>query len=91
MIAKKIIISGIVQKVGMRYFIMKNSRRLNIFGYAKNLPDKTVECLLIGQENDIQELLNIIKTKSPGSIENIIIQDYDIQQAQGWIGKFEIL
>ena len=57
----KIKIHGKVQGVGMRYFIRKLALSYKVFGYAKNLPDKTVESLLIGDPLVIDNLIEEIK------------------------------
>ena len=53
-------VTGRVQRVGFRYFVKKNANRLNIVGYAKNLPDKRVEFVLQGEEEAVTSLLENI-------------------------------
>ncbi|MGB9638850.1 MAG: acylphosphatase [bacterium] len=48
----KLKVYGKVQGVGMRYFIKRKADNFKVFGYAKNLPDSTVEVLLIGDNVD---------------------------------------
>jgi len=57
----KLKIYGKVQGVGMRYFIKKRADNFKVFGYAKNLPDSTVEALLIGDNDNINYLIEDIK------------------------------
>lgn len=85
-----LIIEGKVQGVGMRYFIRKNALNLGLSGYAKNLEDGTVESLIIGNLENINQIINLIKNNSPGMVKNINITEYhgDINQ---YLGKFEIM
>lgn len=53
-------VSGRVQGVGFRNHMKKNADRLNITGYAKNLPDKHVEFILQGEQAAIELLLQKI-------------------------------
>ena len=49
--------SGIVQGVGMRYFIQKIALSCQLTGYVKNLPDGRVEALLEGEESKVQQAI----------------------------------
>ncbi len=54
-------IYGRVQGVGFRFFVEALANKLQIFGYAKNLADGTVEVLAQGKERNLQILLNNLK------------------------------
>jgi len=41
-------VSGRVQGVGFRYFVLRQARSLGLRGYVRNLPDGRVEFLLQG-------------------------------------------
>ncbi len=49
----KLIASGRVQGVGFRGFVCRIANSLQLVGYAKNLPDGTVELLVEGDEKKI--------------------------------------
>jgi len=55
-ICKRCIVTGRVQGVAYRAATQHQARALNITGYAKNLPDGSVEVLACGAEHDINEL-----------------------------------
>jgi len=57
----KIIVKGIVQGVGFRYFCLKNARELNIGGYAKNLLNGDVEVIAQGEEGMLNEFIKIVQ------------------------------
>ncbi|MEL9969655.1 MAG: acylphosphatase [Metallosphaera sp.] len=52
------LIEGEVQGVGFRRFVQINAVRLGLKGYAKNLPDGTVEVVAEGYEESVQKLLD---------------------------------
>ena len=52
----KFIASGRVQGVGFRGFICRIANSMQLVGYAKNLPDGTVELLVEGDERKIAQL-----------------------------------
>ncbi|MCS6956189.1 MAG: acylphosphatase [Candidatus Calescibacterium sp.] len=84
-----LLIEGKVQGVGMRYFIRKNALKLNVSGYAKNLTNGKVEALLVGQKENLDKLIYIIKNDSPGIVKSISVNETDFSIE--WDGKFEIL
>ncbi|MEM4348266.1 MAG: acylphosphatase [Candidatus Anstonellaceae archaeon] len=58
--------SGRVQGVGFRAYVCGIANSLQLVGYAKNLPDGTVEILVEGDEEKTRELAERIrKTRLP--------------------------
>jgi acylphosphatase len=49
-------VRGRVQKVGFRWFVMKNAQRLGLAGWVRNNPDGTVELEAGGAAAAIEEL-----------------------------------
>lgn len=49
MIARRFLISGLVQGVGYRYFAVRAAQRHDIVGYVRNLPDGRVEVVAEGE------------------------------------------
>ncbi len=88
----KLKIYGKVQGVGMRYFIKRKAESFKIFGYAKNLPDSTVETLLIGDKVNIDYLIEEIKFGNPlAKVSKIdILQDKEITNTELGYFNFEI-
>ncbi|AFZ70539.1 acylphosphatase [Caldisphaera lagunensis DSM 15908] len=72
-ICLKILVNGHVQGVGFRHFIWSNAKKLNLKGYAKNLPDGRVEVVASGLNDSINKLIDIIKN-SYFDIEDIKVE-----------------
>jgi acylphosphatase len=53
-VARKFIISGLVQGVGFRFFVQRASARHQVRGYVKNLADGRVEALAEGDEKSVE-------------------------------------
>ncbi len=53
-IARRFLISGIVQGVGYRYFALRAARRHGLVGYVRNLPDGRVEVVAEGEPEAIE-------------------------------------
>ena len=74
---KHLLIFGRVQGVGFRYWLYKKAIKKNICGWVKNKITGEVEALLIGNEEDVYEIIKQCE-KGPHS-SNVIqvkIQDY---------------
>ncbi len=54
-VARKFIISGLVQGVGFRFFTQRAAARHQVRGYVKNLKDGRVETLAEGSEKAVEE------------------------------------
>lgn len=56
-----IIVNGVVQGVGFRYFVLRNADALGLKGYTKNLFTGEVLTEVEGEEGMIQELIKKLK------------------------------
>jgi acylphosphatase len=59
--AKHCFISGWVQGVGYRYYVKRKADELRISGFVRNLPDRSVEVWIQGQEKDLAEMLSFLQ------------------------------
>ncbi|HOO55289.1 MAG TPA: acylphosphatase [bacterium] len=50
-------VTGAVQGVGYRYFVIRRSVALGLTGYAKNMNDGSVEVVAEGNRNKLDELI----------------------------------
>ncbi|MCD6426984.1 MAG: acylphosphatase [Caldisericaceae bacterium] len=78
---------GFVQGVGFRYFVRKNALRFNLNGYAKNLPDGSVEVVAEGEEEDLLKLLELLKTGN--SYSNVEKVEYAIKEPYNDMSGFD--
>ena len=57
----KIVVKGLVQGVGFRWFVELEANKLGLKGYVKNLYNGDVEVVAEGEKGLIKELINILK------------------------------
>jgi acylphosphatase len=71
----EIIVNGMVQGVGFRYFVYRNALKLDLKGYTKNLfSGDEVLTVVEGERYAIEELFNLIRIgPSYASIKNCVI------------------
>ena len=85
----RIIVTGIVTRVGFRWWLKMEAEKRNIHGFVKNRTKDEVEALLLGHEKDVEDVVKLCR-KGPASskVESIKIEDYQ----QEYIKKsFDIL
>lgn len=61
MSVRRWIIRGRVQGVGFRWFVMREAERLELGGYARNLPDGSVEVVSQGPETALEALERLLR------------------------------
>ncbi len=54
LVARKFVISGVVQGVGFRFFAQRSAARHQVHGYVKNLEDGRVEALAEGTDRMVE-------------------------------------
>lgn len=57
----EIIVTGRVQGVCYRAFVLHRANELNIKGYAKNLMDRKVKVIVIGEDDILDIFINMLK------------------------------
>jgi acylphosphatase len=62
MVARRFVISGLVQGVGYRFFAMRAAARHQALGTVRNLPDGRVEVIAEGDREAIDELKHDLAT-----------------------------
>jgi acylphosphatase len=75
----RFVVSGRVQGVGFRWFVLRSARSLGLTGYVSNLPDGHVEVVAAGTEGQIAELEALLRKGPPAArvtgVEKIEIVD----------------
>jgi len=84
----RIIVHGIVQGVFFRANTVKAARDLGLKGYAKNMPDGTVEIVAEGPKDKIDELIEFCK-KGPEAAE-ISKVNTKFEKPKNEFGGFEV-
>ena len=60
-VQKHLIISGRVQGVGFRAYVLDRARNLEVNGWVKNRLDGKLELIVQGKENNIKEMLSMLE------------------------------
>ena len=74
----KIIVRGVVQGVGFRYWCMREAKKLAVPGYAANLPDGSVEIEIEGDRGLVEEFIKAVKVGPTYShVTDVDVDYYD--------------
>ena len=74
----KFIIFGKVQRVYYRKFVSQALMRKQVRGYIRNLADGTVEVVAESIDDDIDDILQVLRDGSPQSkVDNIVYEAID--------------
>ncbi len=78
MIARRFLISGLVQGVGYRYFAQRSAAKHQVKGYVRNLDDGTVEAFVQGAERSVNgfrdDLVTGPKYSRVDHIEELVVE-----------------
>ncbi len=68
----EIMVSGRVQGVCYRAFVLHRANELNIKGYAKNLRNGNVKVIAVGEDNNLNVFINMLREgPSMARVDNI--------------------
>ncbi|MHB1302129.1 MAG: acylphosphatase [Acidiphilium sp.] len=76
MIAKRLVLSGRVQGLGFRDWMVGRARRLGLAGWVRNRRDGTLEALVAGDNQSVEELLRACRRGPPGADVTAITEDF---------------
>jgi acylphosphatase len=74
--AKRYFVSGSVQGVGFRYFTQHIAQRLNLGGYARNLPDGRVEVYALGAADHLAKLRSALERGPMGASVSEVAEEH---------------
>jgi len=63
-----VVVHGLVQGVGFRWFVQQTAMRLDLVGWTANLPDGSVEVVAEGLPDDVDALVDALHAGPPGAL-----------------------
>ena len=82
-----LVISGRVQRVRFRNFMVESARALGITGWVRNLADGTVEAVIAGPPAALAQMIECTR-RGPA---HAIVKEIRIAKADGRFERFEML
>ncbi len=81
-------VTGRVQGVGFRWFVIQQARKLNLNGWTRNLHDGRVEVLAEGPKQDLDTLIDYLYQGPSYSIVRSV--DVDWSEPDGLVNGFDV-
>ncbi|MEP6781026.1 MAG: acylphosphatase [Gemmatimonadaceae bacterium] len=69
---KHLVVEGVVQGVGFRWFVRERARRAGLSGWVRNRDDGSVELRVIGHPHAIERLLSELAIGPKGAVVNAV-------------------
>lgn len=80
-IAKRYYVSGMVQGVGFRYFVLRAARELGLAGYTRNLGDGRVEVYAIGTDAVLASLrAELRRGPRSAAVSDVVEEESEIEE-----------
>jgi acylphosphatase len=76
------IVRGRVQGVGFRHFVRGHAQELGLDGEVRNLEDGSVEIVATGTAQDLERLLDQVRTGPAGAFVTDVSVGYDSRRRQ---------
>jgi acylphosphatase len=81
-IARRYLVSGVVQGVGFRYFTQDEAERLRLAGFVRNLRDGRVEVYAIGAPEKLAQLRVLLERGPRGAMVQTVAEEPAALQTQ---------
>lgn len=84
-IARYCVFHGNVQGVGFRRTVEALSKRSNVSGFVRNLPNGDVELLVQGEYVDCDDFIARVSRVMGSHIQQLLIEDRPIEHRDGFV------
>jgi acylphosphatase len=86
--ATRVLIRGLVQGVGFRYFAERAARHLGLLGWVRNLADGRVEAVAAGSEDTVAAFIAQLRQgPAAGRVEAVEVSETTLEDT---VSRFEI-
>jgi acylphosphatase len=87
-VRRRLLISGVVQGVGFRYWATRESAAFQVTGYVRNLYDGSVEAVMEGPPDEVAGFERVLRAGPPyGRVRNVRGVD---EEATGEFASFGV-
>ena len=80
---------GDVQGVGFRYFVQRQAEAAGLKGWVRNQPDGSVECVVEGPRQQLEQLLERVREGPRGAGVDDVQAEW--QEPQGDLPGFQVV
>ena len=86
--AKRVLVRGLVQGVGYRYFAERAARHLGLVGFVRNLADGRVEAIAAGPDEALEAfVVQLRQGPAAGRVAGLEVSEITLEET---VSRFEI-
>ena len=86
---QRVLVSGRVQQVGYRDYMVRQARKLGVTGWVRNLTDGRVEMLADGDQDALDAFLAVCREGPPlARIEDVVAFPVEDRAVKGFTKRF---
>jgi acylphosphatase len=75
-VTRRFVVSGRVQGVGFRWFVLRHAQRDGLTGFTRNLPDGSVEVLAAGDVVALERLAAALRVGPPHArVDEVVVTE----------------
>jgi acylphosphatase len=89
-VARRVVVSGVVQGVGFRHHTKVRARELGLAGWVRNAPDGSVEAWIEGSDAAVSEMIGWLR-RGPSSarVENVSVDEVEARGEARFSVRFD--
>jgi acylphosphatase len=77
----RMLVGGLVQGVGFRYYVYHRAQALGVTGYARNLPSGQVEVVASGERGLLDEFIDAVRIGPRyASVSQLEVEDISLRE-----------
>lgn len=75
-VGRRLLIRGVVQGVGFRWYMREAARRIGVSGWVRNLRDGRVEALVCGEPEAVAAMIHWASEGPPNSrVDEVLVEE----------------
>lgn len=89
MAIQRVFVSGKVQSVGFRDWVVRRASELDLTGWVRNRTDGRVEVLVVGEEAVAARLIALChEGPAMARVDNVVVEEADERPPKGFTKRF---
>lgn len=73
-------LEGVVQGVGMRYYVNDLAQKMGLKGYVQNTPDRRVKCIVQGETKKLDLFVDALKNAPRGRVDRVSVEKVPVTE-----------
>jgi len=86
---QRVLVSGKVQNVGFRDWVVRRAGELDLTGWVRNRADGRVEVLIVGDDAIVAQMIALCRAGPPTArVDDVVVEGADERPPKGFTKRF---